>query len=96
MHRLAYLRMIGTRTILARDVAGLIATSSIAEGNRLFDADEDAPDGEGLGDRIARAQYERRVLLRQREWDEAITPNEADAQATAAAFALLRSGQTDS
>lgn len=85
--------MIGTKGMLAREVAKLIASSSIAEGNRLFDAGEDAPDEDGLGERITRAQYQKRAAERQREWDEATTYNEADAKATAAAFAALRAAR---
>jgi hypothetical protein len=85
--------MIHSRALLAREVAKLIASSSIAEGDRLFEAGEDAPDGAALHDQIARAQYARRERAKQAEWDAATTYNEDDARATAAAFAALRAAQ---
>lgn len=90
LHRLVYLRTIGSRGLLAREVAKLIAESSTAEGNRLFDADEAAPDGDDLGSRIIRAQWERRRAAWQAEWDAATTYDAEEAAATKAAFELLR------
>lgn len=90
MHRLAYLQLVQTRGLLASEVGTLIAHSSLAEGDRLFDADEPAPEGDALGDRIARARWDQRERARQAAWERDTTPNEADALATAAGFAALR------
>lgn len=79
--------------LLARDVAALIVRSSVAEGDRLFDAGEEAPDGSELGDRIARAQWDRRQQQKQIEWERDTTPNEDEARATEAAIAALRAMQ---
>lgn len=76
--------------MLAREVAKLITASAIEEGDRLFEAGDDPPDGDGLGERITRAQWERRQKQKQIEWERDTTPNEDDAAATAAAFAALR------
>lgn len=90
LHRLAYLQMIRSRGLLAREVGKLIAESALAEGDRAFDADEPPPDGGDLSDRIARTQWRRREAAARAEWERDTTPNEDEARATAAGFAALR------
>lgn len=93
MHRLELLHLLRSRHLLARDVAKLIAESNLAEGDRLFEADEPPPDGDSLGEQIARAQWERRTREAAIEWAAAIAYNAEDDALTQAGFAQLRALQ---
>lgn len=70
----------------------MIVQGATADGDRAFDANEDAPEGADLHAQIARAQFARRVAEQQAEWDKALR-YDADADAATRAFFAAQKAQ---
>jgi hypothetical protein len=95
VHRLALLRLISTRALIARAIADVIVAGALADADALFNEGEPPPEGDDLHGRIARAQWRRRDKAHQAEWEAAMRYDAEADKATREFFAARQAEQAE-